>query len=139
MKILGGSPRTRVSTASLFAVAAVISLAVVSCGGYGGGGGYMTAATPGPGVFNLSMPANGASGVGATPTLTWTASLYATSYTVEVSTSNTFSPLAISPAPTVATTTYPVTPPLAAGTYFWRVIANNAYGMYTSPTFTFAT
>ncbi len=138
MKDLGGSTRTGASAAALIALAVIASVAMVSCGGYGGGSGsYM--ATPGPGAFNLSMPANGASGQGTMPALTWTASLYATSYTVEVSTSNTFSPLAISPAPTVAATTYSVTAPLAAGTYFWRVIANNTSGMYTSPTFTFST
>ncbi len=94
-------------------------------------------ATPGPGAFGPTAPTNGATAQGTAPTLMWSASLYATLYTVEVSTSNTFVPIAASVA--VAATSWAVTPALLPGTYFWRVTADNAYGMYTSATFTFST
>ncbi len=122
---------------SLIAGAVVLAFALASCGGgggYGGGGGVVLL----PQAFSLSTPMNGATGVGTTPTLTWAVSLYATSYTVEVSTSNTF-PLPLAASTTVATTSWTVTPALAAGTYFWRVRATDVYGIYTAPTFSFTT
>lgn len=66
--------RQNVKILSLNAVLLVILAAVLySCGGggYGGGGGMMAVA---PGAFSLSSPTDGAMGVGATPTLMWTAS-----------------------------------------------------------------
>lgn len=139
MKYLGKFLKTRTSAAYLVAVVVVIGLALVNCGGggYGGGGGYMS--TPGPGVFHLSMPANGAKMQGTTPTLTWTTSLYATSYIVEVSADN-FAHLVPLTNSTVAGTSYTVAPPLTAGTYSWQVRAHNAGGdMLSSETFTFST
>ncbi len=123
----------------LAVVVLVTASSLVGCGGgggYGGGGGGT--ATPGPGAFMLSSPSGMATGVSTTTTLTWNASLYATLYTVEVSTSSAFSPIAASAA--VAATSWPVTPALLpATTYFWRVTATNAYGIYTAPTFSFST
>lgn len=46
------------------------------------------AAAPGPGAFNKTNPANGATGVGRRPTLRWTASSGATSYEYCVDTTN---------------------------------------------------
>jgi hypothetical protein len=114
-----------------FAAGALVLLAVTltTCGGgYGGGGmGYA------PAGFSLSSPADTATGVTTTPTLQWTSSLYATGYRVQIDTMNTF------PAPVVntvvaapATTfTVPVST-LTTTLYYWRVIAENAYGQAVS-------
>jgi hypothetical protein len=110
-----------------------LGFVLVSCGGgggYGGGGGTMVALPPA--AFSLSAPANGATTASVAPKLSWSGSLYATSYTVEVSTSNTFpaGSTISSPALPAGTMTWTVTPALAAATtYFWRVTAFNIYGM----------
>src|SRR2546421_120541 len=41
-----------------------------------------------PGAFSLTSPANGATGIGTSPTLTWNASSGAGSYIVHIGTSN---------------------------------------------------
>ena len=89
------------------------------------------AAPPGPG---LSAPANGATGVSATPTLSWGASSDATSYDVY------FGATAAPPLVTnTAGTTYsPGT--LSLGTlYYWRVVAKSPGGSSTSATWSFTT
>jgi hypothetical protein len=90
---------------SLNAVLLVFLAAILhSCGGggYGGGGGMMAVA---PGTFSLSSPADLAMGVGAAPSLMWTASPNATDYRVQADTTGTFSgTLAINA--TVGATTY---------------------------------
>ncbi len=127
----------------VFAGAVAAGLLLASCGGsgygggggmYGGGGGTMK---PAPLMFTLLMPTDGATGVSTTPTLTWTASTYATQYFVYVKKDSD----AAYPAPTAVTTTsFTITNPLAASTlYDWHVVADNNSGMATSATFTFTT
>jgi hypothetical protein len=120
----------------LFVSVITLSLALVSCGGggYGGGGGGMSYSAPG--AFSLSAPSNNMMAVGATPTLTWTASPYATSYTVQVS-ADAFATTVVNVS--VGTTSFPVSTPLAPGTYVWRVTATNLYGKMTAGPFTFTT
>jgi hypothetical protein len=92
---------------------------------YGGSG--TTLGTP-----ILSSPANGATGVSATPMLAWTAATNATSYDVYLG--NTSSP------PLVATgtgTTYQPGSLTAGATYFWRVVAKNATSTASSDVFSF--
>ena len=77
----------------------------------------------GPSPVTIFAPANGATGVSPSVTLTWGASSGATSYDVYLGTS--------SPPPLVfntASLTY--TPPaaLAAGTYYWHIDARNSSG-----------
>lgn len=118
----------------LLAFAAVVLLSV-SCGSdYGGGGGMGYA----PGVFSLTAPANNAMGVTTTPALSWTDSLYATAYRVQISTTSDFANI-VNDTGGITTTSYTVSPALAPGTYFWRVIASSAYGTYTAGPFSFTT
>ena len=136
--------------ALLFIIAGVLVAGIlfVSCGGggYGGGGGGMYGGTSMgkmPGVFSLTLPTNGTINVPATSDLilTWGASSGATSYTLEVSTVSTFMTTLIS-APSLTMTSYTVPAnTLASGgtTYYWRVMAFNIYGMYTTPAWTFKT
>ncbi len=94
---------------------------------------FTTQVAPPPGSV-LSAPANGASGVSATPTLSWIASSGASSYDVYFGTASS-PPLVTN---TAATTYSPGT--LSAGTlYYWRVVANNAGGSNTSATWSFTT
>jgi hypothetical protein len=71
-------------------------------------------------------------GVGTTPTLTWTASTVATGYRVQVDTTGTFTGAFVINVLEGATTySYTVLPTdnLVIGTlYYWRVVAENAYG-----------
>ncbi len=77
----------------------------------------------------LSSPANGATNVSRTPTLSWSASTGATSYTVNGSWGSA----------TVTSTSY-TTPTLATGTtYTWSVTATNTGGSSTSATWSFTT
>src|SRR5262249_59791513 len=82
----------------------------------------------------LPNPANGATGVGINPTLTWTAS-NATSYDISFGTA--------SPPPLVvsgqASASY--TPPALTNntTYFWQIVARNSSGSTTGPPSSFTT
>jgi hypothetical protein len=93
-----------------------------------------TTTTQPPSAPSSPSPANGATGVSTTPTLTWTSS-GATSYDVAFGTAN--------PPPQVATgqasASYkPST--LAAGTkYFWQIVAHNAGGTTTGAVWSFTT
>jgi subtilisin family serine protease len=90
---------------------------------------FTTAASSGsaPAAPTLSSPANGATGVSTSPTLSWSASTGATSYRVQVSTSSTFSTLTrdVSGITTTSTT---VTGLSRYTRFYWRVNATNAYG-----------
>lgn len=120
----------------LFAVGLLfLSIVIVSCGGgYGGGGGGGGGML---GSFSLSMPANGATGVSLTPTLTWTASAGANSYTVQIKESSVMN---YSGFPSVTGTSLTVTTSLAANTmYDWQVMADGIYGTITAGPFSFMT
>ncbi len=119
-----------------FAVGLLLSILIVSCGGGYGGGGGGTAT----GTFSLSMPTNMATGVSLTPTLTWTASAGANSYTVQlrVSTAMTYSTFASG----ITTTSFTVpmaTPLLPSTMYDWQVMADGIYGTITAGPFSFTT
>ena len=91
----------------------------------------IAAALPAP---VLSAPANGATGVSQTPTLSWGSSTGATSYDVYFGTAST-PPLAVN----TTATSYPPGS-LSAGTlYYWRVVAKNASGSNSSATWSFTT
>jgi hypothetical protein len=79
-------------------------------------------------------PANGASGVSATPTLTWSA-LGATSYDVQFGASN--------PPPTVAVNqsnaSYAPGTLNAGTTYYWQIVARNANSSTAGPIWNFTT
>ncbi len=96
---------------------------------------FTTAAPPPPpGTPASPGPANGAIGVSATPTLTWT-STGATSYDVKFGSSN--------PPPQVSTgqasASY-VPGPLSSNTqYFWQIVARNTSGSTTGPVWSFTT
>ncbi len=135
-------PLTRAVIAAVSAV--VLGVILTSCGGggYGGGGSYGSSMGLAPAAFSLTAPANTSTGVVSTSTitLTWGASLYATSYTVEVSTVNTFATTVVSVPGLIATSYAIPANTLASGTqYFWRVIAFNASGMFTATAFSFTT
>lgn len=107
----------------------ILAVTFVSCGGGGYGGGGGSGSGLAPAAFTLSAPPDLATGVTTTPTLVWTASLYASDYRVQIDTISTF------PAPIVNTTvpaptlsfTVPVST-LTSTRYSWRVIAENMYG-----------
>jgi PLD-like domain len=87
-----------------------------------------------PGAPGSPSPANGATGVAATPTLTWTAS-GATSYDVKFGTTN--PPASVSSNQPAASYT-PAT--LANNTqYFWQIVARNASGTTAGPVWSFTT
>ena len=82
----------------------------------------------------LISPSNAATGVPTNPALTWSASPGATSYAVSLGTSSSPSQVA-----TVSGTTYSPSSLSANTTYYWNVMATNATGSATSPTFNFTT
>lgn len=82
---------------------------------------------PPPAAPTLVSPASGTLNVTIPAALAWNASVEATSYTVQVSTSQTFTTLAYSASG--VTTTSASASGLTAGTaYYWRVLAANANG-----------
>jgi len=111
----------------------VVAVTLNSCGGGGYGGGGM--AVSGAGVFSITSPpspADGAMGVGTTPTFAWTPSTGAADYLVQVDTTGSFTgPLLINAMTNSTTYIYLVSAgTLTVGTtYHWRIIAENIYGM----------
>jgi len=87
-----------------------------------------------PGAPGLPNPANGATGVGINPTLTWTASA-ATSYDVRFGTSNPPPPVVSG----VSTASYTPAVLTNGTTYFWQVISRNATDSATGPVWSFTT
>jgi len=116
----------------LFAVMGLLFLGLftMSCGsgGYGSSGG----GTDAPGAFSLTSPSpnDGASGVGTTPTFAWTASANALDYRVQVDTTGLFFNPVVNTTVGATTYSYTVTSgKLTMSTmYYWRIIAENAYG-----------
>ncbi len=80
-----------------------------------------------PAAPALVSPADSATNVSTSPTLSWTASARATSYRVQVSTSSTFVPLVFDQSG-IAGTSVTVPGLSNSTTYFWRVSAKNAGG-----------
>jgi len=80
-----------------------------------------------PPVPTLSSPTDGATGVATKPTLSWNASTGATSYTLQVSTSSSFSSFAVNQSG-INTTSYAVSGLANSTTYYWRVNATNSNG-----------
>ncbi len=96
-----------------------------------------TATTPAAPV--LTAPAQNATGVAVSPTLTWNASAGAATYRVQLSTDSTFATTLVNDS-TVATTTRAVGPLATNTVYFWRVNAKNTAGTSTySTVFRFTT
>ncbi len=92
-----------------------------------------------PQTPTLSSPANGATGVSITPTLSWNASSGATSYGLQVSTSSSFSSTVLNQTG-ITTTSYTVSGLANNTTYYWRVNASNAGGTSAhSATWSFTT
>jgi subtilisin-like proprotein convertase family protein len=87
----------------------------------------LTVATDNPAAPTLVAPANNASGIGATPTFTWTAAAQAASYLVEASTSNTFATTLFSQTVTGTSLVSPVALPRDTE-IFWRVRPSNICG-----------
>jgi len=81
-----------------------------------------------PGAFSLTSPANSATSVSRLPTLTWTASSGAATYTLEAASDVGFTNILLSQVG-IVTTSYTPGAPVALGvTIFWRVTAVSAGG-----------
>jgi hypothetical protein len=86
-----------------------------------------TAAVAPPSKPTLSSPSNGATGVSTSPTLSWNASIGATSCTLQVSEKSNFSSFVFNE--NVGNVTSKQVSGLSEGTtYYWRVIATNSGG-----------
>lgn len=83
--------------------------------------------TPVPAAPTLVSPADGATGIPTSPTLNWNPSSGATSYRLQVSTSNTFSSTVVDDS-TITGTSKQIGPLANSTPYFWRVNAKNAAG-----------
>ncbi|MBL8745051.1 MAG: hypothetical protein JNK58_01705 [Phycisphaerae bacterium] len=82
-----------------------------------------------PGAFSLTSPANGATGVSLTPTLTWGSASSATSYEVTIDTDPSFTPPFVYQNNTASTSQLVPGATLSNSTlYYWRVIASNGSG-----------
>ena len=81
-----------------------------------------------PGAPTLSSPANEAVDQPTTATLTWSTISAASSYHVQVSSSNSFSPL-VAEDSSLTTATKNLTGLLNGTTYYWRVRAKNSGGV----------
>ncbi|MBK0401900.1 T9SS type A sorting domain-containing protein [Adhaeribacter sp. BT258] len=80
-----------------------------------------------PGVPTLNLPANGATGVSITPTLSWNAVTNATSYQVQLSASSSFSNKIIDSS-NVTGSAVSVSGLAYNTPYYWRVRASNSAG-----------
>jgi hypothetical protein len=99
-----------------------------------------TTVAPIPGGFTMTAPADEALGVSTSPTFTWSSSLGAASYRLQVSTESGFGSLALD-LPNLDTTSALSSVALAPSTmYFWRVLAvSTATVTATDAPFTFTT
>ena len=89
--------------------------------------GFTTTVPPAPAAPVLASPANGATNVAVPAALAWNSSSGATSYTVQVSTSQSFATLAYNASGITSTST--TASGLSAATlYYWRVLAANTTG-----------
>ncbi len=96
---------------------------------------FTTAAATPPGQASNPSPANGATSVGTTTDLSWTAGSGATSHDVYFGTAN--------PPPQVSSgqtgTTYDTGTMSNSTTYYWRIDEKNAYGTTTGTVWSFTT
>jgi trimeric autotransporter adhesin len=96
-----------------------------SCGGIDG-------PPPPPGSFMLTSPTNTTTpGAGLHPTLVWTDATGETSYTIQISTSPTFTINTFSDLLSANTISYMVNWPTVTtgGQYYWQVLATNNLGV----------
>ena len=98
-----------------------------------------TVATQVAGSPTLTLPANNATDVSATPTFSWSASAQGNSYLIEIATDPAFSNIILSQS--VSGTSFQPAAALPTNTQiYWRVTANNVCGTAgPSSTFTFTT
>lgn len=89
----------------------------------------LTSLSPAPGCPTLSSPANNASVSGALPTLSWSSATNASSYDIYLDGNTT--PTTLVGTANNAATSYTLTTPLAAGNYYWYVVAKNSAGVAT--------
>lgn len=91
------------------------------------------------GVVQMSSPANYATGIANTTTLSWTSTGAGSTYDVEISSDSTFSTLFTS-ASSISNNTFDVSGLVSSTKYFWRVKASNvcSNGSYGTP-FSFTT
>ncbi|HEX3046488.1 MAG TPA: carbohydrate binding domain-containing protein [Bacillota bacterium] len=87
-----------------------------------------TTMPPAPVVFSQTAPASGATGVSLTPAFTWGASSNASSYTLVVSTSSSYTNPVINQSGITGTSYTAVTALAVSTTYYWKVTAVNAAG-----------
>jgi hypothetical protein len=87
---------------------------------------FVVATNPPPAVPSLVSPTDASSTTDLTPTFDWADVSGATSYTIQVDNNSDFSSPEITNSPTAST--YTPASNLAAGTYYWRVLATNANG-----------
>lgn len=104
----------------------------VSATNAGGSSAYSTSfnfttTPPAPAAPVLLTPANNASLVGTTPTLTWGSVSNAATYRVQVATSSTFNTTVVDDS-TLTVGSESKATSLSSGTYYWRVNAKNAEG-----------
>jgi hypothetical protein len=93
-----------------------------------------------PTISELSLPANGATDVVTTPSLEWTASTGAATYSLLVATDSNFADLVDGFPKSLSATSYTFDSPLSESTqYFWRVIAANSVGEASSAVSQFTT
>lgn len=93
-----------------------------------------------PSIPLLSLPTNNLVNVSTSPSLNWNASSGATSYTLQVSTNNSFSNFVYNQSG-LTTTNQIVTGFNFSTVYFWRVNATNSYGTsgWSTPIWSFTT
>jgi len=84
-----------------------------------------TTEAPVPGAFTLVSPANGATGVFVVPSFSWTSSLGAASYRLQVSTDPGFQTLIVDEAGLGTTSATSTVTLLPSTPYFWRVLAES--------------
>ena len=94
----------------------------------------ITAATPAPGAPTNPSPGDGATNIGTSTTLKWSAS-GATSYDVRFGTSSSPSQVAAG----IATATYAAGSLTAGTTYYWQIVARNSTGTTSGPVWSFTT
>lgn len=80
-----------------------------------------------PSIPSLASPSNNATELSIPPTLTWNTSTGAVTYTLQVSTSNTFGSLFYSDS-TLTGVSKQITGLANSSLYYWRVNAKNSYG-----------